>query len=217
MKILCLHGFMGSERDFDFLNEKFDVIAPSLNHLVCLSFEDLAVYIDNLVKDYDEVMILGYSFGARLGLRLFKHNPSKYKKVICLGGHLGLESQAEREERRRIEEDFKFQLKYFSKDEFIKFWNELELFQYDKNLEVNYGPKLIYYFENYGLMNQPYLKNEIINYRDKIHFYYGELDTKYCEYAKNNLEGFNVQFIPNRGHRLIHDHQLVASLLGDSI
>ena len=65
-----------------------------------IQFRQKKINID--ILDYH---IVGYSFGARLGLQIHDYLNSQ-KKIICLAGHLGLENQPQKMERLKFEKSF---------------------------------------------------------------------------------------------------------------
>ena len=200
-KLLCFHGFLGAPKDFNFLKSDFDVRAVDLSDYVHLGFDELwdRLEDEDLLEDCD---LLGYSFGARLAARIYLRL-SKKPKLVMLAGHLGLENNSQKEERRKIEQGFKHKLETLTQEEFIEYWNGLELFWKDPGLAEFNFKNADAYFKTYGLSEQPYLKQELVEFSDSILIYYGEDDHKYVSYAKENLSEFNVRYIPQTSHRLI--------------
>jgi pimeloyl-ACP methyl ester carboxylesterase len=202
--ILCLHGFLGSPQQFDFLKAEYNIFCPDLSTYVELEFDDLKA---KLIKQYPgigEMNILGYSFGSRLGARLFLSLNSS-GKFIGLTGHAGLNTESERDERLLFEQSMMRKLEVMDKADFLEEWNSYGIFKYDRTLEiksVNFKKSELY-FRNYGLSKQPYIYQELLNKRNAVFYYYGELDEKYKTYAHNELKGLNVEFLKNKGHRLI--------------
>lgn len=209
MKILCLHGFMGTKNDFDFLKSHHDIVAIDLDKLIHLNLED----IWSEIKDsYD--LIIGYSFGARLALRL-KFECELDIPVLCLAGHAGLEED-ELPDRVTIEEGFLEKIKTLDDNMFIDYWNSLGLFKFDKKLNLTAIPSKetrSLYFTNYGLSKQPNFHDEL--YHENIHFVYGDLDEKYKTYALTKLKQHKLTFIKNCGHRVIIEHDFILKYIGD--
>lgn len=200
IKLFCLHGFLGEPRQFDFLKEKYDIYAPNLSQYVHLSFDELYAKI---LDEYDlkNCHILGYSFGARLGAALY-HKLKSEKKLIMLAGHLGLNDE-ERPERIKIEKNFIEQLEILSEAQFLEYWNNLDLFQYDEKItEYNFANAILY-FKNYGLSKQKNYHTLLKEKQEDISIYYGERDQKYCDYAKNKLGDYQVRYLSGLGHRLL--------------
>lgn len=214
MAILCLHGFLGNPCDFDFLKNDFDIITPNLSKYVHLSFDELCDKMRTLFNPNRDI-ILGYSFGARLGARLF-HELNMNTQLISFAGHLGLQKK-DLNERVKIEEKFKSQLRDLSQQDFLQYWNNLNLFKYDQKLEHANFEQAILYFENYALSMQPRLTEKLLPKKDHISFFFGERDEKYCDYAKDDLNKYQVHFIENCGHRLLQSKDKINQLLKEVI
>lgn len=211
MNLLCLHGFLGSPSDFEFLQERFQCYCPDLKQLVHLEYSSLKKKI-LLDIPFEHFSIIGYSFGSRLGSRLFLDLPGA-QNLYCLAGHLGLKDKEEIRRREQIEAQFLEKLTHLDEQQFLEYWNSLDLFKFDsplKEINTNCAKE---FFINYGLSKQPFLQERLIPFRDKIQFYYGEKDEKYNSYAKKSLTDFKVQFVPNKGHRLIQDEDMKNILL----
>jgi len=215
MKILCLHGFLGRPEDFDFLKNDYDIIAPDLSQYVHLSFEELlelfkAKYL------FDSMNILGYSFGARLACRLFL-NMDYRGKLICLGGHAGINLSSLREDRLQFENEMIADLEKLKPSQFLVQWNSYGIFKYDKPINSGNFNNAQLFFKNYGLSKQPYLKDLLMDCKRKVFFYYGAKDEKYTDYANQNLLGLNVKIIPELGHRIIHHHNCIKQILREKL
>ena len=133
MKLVCLHGFLGSSKDFSFLKSEFDVFAPNLDDYLDLSISE----IFNKLDLNSENILIGYSFGARLAMQVFLKDPDKFKKVLLFAGHMGLDTSEEKEERYKFENMMISFIKNNSINSFQKMWNSLDLFQYDKKVEIS--------------------------------------------------------------------------------
>lgn len=207
-KILSLHGFLGYPEDFDFLVEDFDLISLNLSEFVNRTYEDIYHFVKE-IPNLD--LIIGYSFGSRLGARLFsdlKHiNPEL--KFIGLAGHLGIANKDQLIERVKIEETFINHFDELSNNEFLEYWNGLSLFESDERLQRGNFINAKDYFLNYSLSKQPCLDEKLIKFSDSILFIYGEYDQKYCQYAKENLSLFKVKYFDDCGHRVIQKSNLV--------
>lgn len=215
INLLCLHGFLGSSTDFDYLKADYHVFAPQLDQLVSLDYESLKEEILKSLPFY-QYHILGYSFGARLAVRLFL-DLKPQGKLICLGGHLGLKDISLREERKNIEQNFLKKLNQLTQKEFLDYWNSLPLFNRDQDLETANFSNASDFFVNYGLSKQPYLKSQLMDYKERVSIHYGEDDEKYKNYALAEISEFELQFWPKSSHRLIKNEELVKKILKDHI
>lgn len=196
--VTCFHGFLGSPSDFDFLNGHI-VEALDLDKLIDQSIEQIAKVVTGDI-------LVGYSFGARLALRVFALDPNRFEKIILLAGHMGL-PETEKKDREKVEEYFLKMIDENSMSDFIDKWNQLELFEFDQKIVPVKQDKEVLrkYFINWGLSKQEDYHRSLLPYKDKLKWYFGANDKKYCEYAKKNLGEYNVEFIPNAGHRLLQN------------
>ncbi|HDU7109562.1 TPA: alpha/beta fold hydrolase [Listeria monocytogenes] len=96
---LCIHGFTGSPSEVkplaDYLREHtdWDVLAPTLpghdhlRHLKNVTYKDWIVFVDSILsqmlKEDDEVYIIGFSMGGLLAGWLARHYP-EVKKLVHL-------------------------------------------------------------------------------------------------------------------------------------
>lgn len=92
---LCIHGFTGSPSEVkplaDYLREHtdWDVLAPTLpghdhlRHLKNVTYKDWIVFVDSILsqmlKEDDEVYIIGFSMGGLLAGWLARHYPEVKK------------------------------------------------------------------------------------------------------------------------------------------
>lgn len=216
-KLLCLHGFMGSGEQFNFLKNHFTIIAPDLNNFVHLSIDDIVKKL--MVEiDFSTTHILGYSFGSRLGLQIFSHLKMKFPslKILCLAGHMGLK-ESERLDRLVFENEMIAKIRGLDEVSFFKFWNQFELFKYDRPTPfIKYDKQILeLYFLNYGLSKQPYLLDRLKKFSNDIKFVYGDLDTKYKNYAMSSLDDFYVQILAGAGHRLLQYPDAIKKITKD--
>ena len=106
--LLALHGFTGSARSWDFLPDRKAMprLVPALvghsgsdagSKVTC--FED---EVDRLAALTPELgaHVVGYSLGARLALGLALRHPARVTRLTLLSCHPGLQSAAERADRR---------------------------------------------------------------------------------------------------------------------
>lgn len=209
-KFLALHGFLGTPEDFDFLKAKFNIVAPDLSKLVELDKQELYKYLINIINIESIDYIIGYSFGSRLGLSLKVENQLDLP-IYCLAGHMGLNPK-ELGVRGEVEEKFCEKIISLNRQEFLKYWNSLELFKYDEPLKkINFNNAQLF-FEKYGLAKQLELIPRVKE-RSDFHFLYGDKDTKYKTYALKNLKKFDVELLQDAGHRLIQYPECVMNWL----
>lgn len=212
-KILCLHGFLGNPKQFDFLKEDFEVFPLKLDELVGLSFEDMNKKINEQYPELPEMSVLGYSFGSRLGARIFLENKMQ-GHYIGLTGHVGLDTQEERNDRKKFEDKIIGQLFKLKESEFLDFWNGYDIFKSDTPILLKDAcfKNAQDYFLNYGLSMQPNLMKELRKKKERVHFFFGEKDKKYVSYANQKLGDMNVTIMKNKAHRLINSKTMVLEI-----
>lgn len=213
MKIHCFHGFLGSERDFDFLRNAFDIQSYDMNELCSGSKE--AAYAKLQIAQED--VVLGYSFGARFALGAFeKYNP---KALFMLAGHAGL-SDEERDQRILVEDQFVHKVETLEFGEFIAYWNGLSLFKDDEPIAPKEVSKdmMVHMFREFGLSRQKNYSEVLKRNKDKVFWLCGKKDKKYYNYTKENIEplGIECEYI-DAGHRLLKKQDDVLNFVKDKL
>lgn len=204
--VVALHGFLGSPDDFD-INPNLQVLCPQYD---ALFDEDLAAFGTSLPTTK---ILLGYSFGARIAAQLKILFPEKFKTLILLAGHLGLQTAAEKGARLNWEMELIQRMSH--KESFLDYWNKLDLFKADEPLlEVENLEYFKKYIERFGLSKQDYLINDLLPYKDDIIYVVGERDNKYVSYVEQHIQGkFSVMKLKNAGHRIFRDQENINNLL----
>ena len=214
-RLLCFHGFLGGPQDFDFLKDSYQVKAINLRDFVHLAFDDLFEKLQSIGAFENVDIILGYSFGARLALRL-KILKQLKQPLFCIGGHLGLKDKEEIFKRKAFEDNIIERIQSLSEANFLHFWNSFELFEYDKPLASVDMRNAELFFANYGLSKQEYLL-DFLSTAKNIHFLYGENDSKYLDYARTKLGDFDFEILADSGHRALTHHDAVKNWLKEKL
>jgi surfactin synthase thioesterase subunit len=216
MKYICFHGFLGAPSDFKFLEGQVDYIGLDLDEYLYLSASEIAQKLLGMYPDTN-LCLVGYSFGARMAMKVFLESPSSFTSIYLLAGHAGLFQENKIFEREEKENKFIEKIKSLTPVAFNQFWNGLELFKHDDTVQVRiYVPSIAAdYFKRWGLSKQGYLKEDLLKYHNKVNWYFGEKDPTYFKYAKEELAEFNVGFIEAVGHRLIASQSLQNKLIED--
>jgi pimeloyl-ACP methyl ester carboxylesterase len=212
-KLLCLHGFLGCPKQFDFLRSEFDVHSPDLRDYVSLSYDEIVEKLYQEHPGFNKMNVLGYSFGSRLGARLFVTEKVE-GKFIGLAGHAGMKTDEERARRLVFEESMVQKLNELSNSEFLLEWNSYDIFSHDEPLDINLVDfnNADLFFKNYGLSKQPYLYPELLKRKEAVFYYYGAKDDKYVNYATEELKKLNVIILNEKGHRLISSHSEILNI-----
>jgi len=140
--ILFLHGFMGSGADWTgaiaTLDERFYCVAPDLpGHGAslglppeCYTMEGTMRALLDLLDDLDieRAALVGYSMGGRLALYLALRHPARCLRLFLESASPGIESEAEREARRRSDEEKALRLEKGDLESFLDYWYRQPLF-----------------------------------------------------------------------------------------
>lgn len=141
--VLLLHGFMGSKADWatlsDTLADAYRVIAVDLpghgdseapedlaRYGMAAVAEDLAALLEHL--EVDRAHLLGYSMGGRLALFMALAQPARWRSLLLESASPGLETEAERAERRGQDEALAEFIEREGVEAFVDRWERLPLF-----------------------------------------------------------------------------------------
>lgn len=209
MRLHCFHGFLGSENDFSFLQDRYDILTYDMAKLCSGTKEDALASLNISRED----AILGYSFGARFALgAMDRYRP---KKLIMLAGHAGLD-EAQKEARRKIEAAFIAKVRELSFEAFLEYWNALSLFAYDRPIESKPINKSVMtnMFTEFALSAQKNYREMLLEEREKVLWVCGSLDEKYHSYTKEFIEplGIHCEYI-KAGHRLLQERDSVSKIV----
>src|SRR5690606_37983639 len=118
--IHLFHGFLGKPEDLSFFNE----FGPTKSYDM-KSFDP-----ENFKATADDVLV-GYSMGGRVALRIASRLEYKIKKVILLSSNPHSLSEEQRKSRTAWEEKMKELMLTKSAEDFLLIWNNLEIFKND--------------------------------------------------------------------------------------
>lgn len=115
--LVALHGFLGRGADWADLARRLPgvrLLAPDLpGHGAALGLADAAFSMEAAAAAVlatldahrlDRPVLLGYSMGGRLALYLALHAPEHFRAVVLESASPGLTSEAERADRRRLDD-----------------------------------------------------------------------------------------------------------------
>lgn len=141
---MLLHGFTGSAETWDEVVELavFDQepLRPSLaghGNLDELpsSFEAELSRLASIASESERPRFLcGYSLGARLALGLLLSRPELFDAAVLIGVHPGLEDDATRGQRRKLDAERAGMLRQEGLDAFVAAWERLPLFESQREL-----------------------------------------------------------------------------------
>jgi 2-succinyl-6-hydroxy-2,4-cyclohexadiene-1-carboxylate synthase len=213
-KWMALHGFMGTNEQWKFLESLGEVNAVDLYPHITKPKEE---FLQELIATINgPINLIGYSMGARIAMELLLAAPDKFENVFLLAGHPGLDSEEQKDRRKAWEGDWIRMLEAGNTNEFIQEWNSQDIFHFDQDIEFCDRPveELTACFSNWGLSGQKDLLPQLMQYKDKVHWFVGMNDFKYEYIADHKLKAhFPVHLVPNAGHRLLQHTDSILDTL----
>lgn len=107
-RVVLLHGFMGSPEDWahvqgalPFATHAIALPGHGPNAAVAATLDDAADHIAAHLSASS--IVIGYSLGGRMALRLADRYPERIERVMLISAHPGLTDDAERRKRRAID------------------------------------------------------------------------------------------------------------------
>lgn len=207
--IHCLHGAVGSHRDWDLFKGTFkqDSIALDLWKL----FENASPSLTEAGKTIaaqaaQNDIILGYSMGGRLALHALLAHPEKLKAAIIISAHPGLIEG--HEERLTSDEIWSF-LPGQKWEPFLKKWNKQNILSTPPNglhqADFQDRAAVAKSFRHWSLGTQENLLPHFKGITCPVLWITGENDLKFtrlAEEAVSVLPNAQHHIIPDSGHRV---------------
>ena len=154
--LLLLHGFTGSGATWthllpalagdhrtiavDLLGHGDSDSPPAARHAVERQTADLAEILGRL--DAAPADVLGYSFGARIAMRLAIDNPTAVGRLVLESPSAGIADAAEREHRRQSDMRWVDQLVQGDMDGFVRDWAAQPIFASQANVAADVQARL---------------------------------------------------------------------------
>ena len=161
MNVVALHGFTGSAKDFEPLAERLSVPVHALDLLGhgeaaapdrCEDYRMVA-QVRRLVDKIPDgpLVLLGYSIGGRVALRLWPLLGARLKGVVLVATTPGLEDPVERTER--IAQDLALAARIEARGVpwFTEYWSERPIIRSQKQIE----PAILEGMRKRRLQNRP--------------------------------------------------------------
>ena len=239
--LLCLHGFMGTGFDWDAfarealrLNPNLCILAPDLpGHgesppVSAGSFEtQIASLLDTEKKD--EVTLIGYSLGGRLGLQCLLSDPTKFSGFVGISTTAGLDISSQRDLRKSSDSQLAKKLRAISSESsfrvFLSEWWNLPVFHsparnwdlknsfIDSRLKQN-PQALADCLDQWGSGVLPSLWDKVEAYGGRCLFLAGSADEKYAQIAKRLAttgSSTELKIINATGHQILIEEPLEAA------
>ncbi len=234
--LVLLHGFTGSAESWNGVLARLPTRAalcpPLLGHGTraegVRTFDD---EVDRLARAMGAAPahLAGYSLGARLALGIAVRHPERVRRLTLVGVHPGLQTDAERDERRRSDQRFIELLETCGIEAFVDAWSALPLFASQKRLSdsvrnarrkqrLGHDPKeLARSLRITGLAEMPNFRPHLAEIRAPVTLMAGELDEKFSALAAELatlLPSARRTLAPGAGHDLLLERpDLVATEL----
>jgi 2-succinyl-6-hydroxy-2,4-cyclohexadiene-1-carboxylate synthase len=225
--LLALHGFTGSPRSWDFLPA-----APSQRRWVpalvghlgsdagseIVDFESEVDRLARVVTEASPVHVVGYSLGARLALGLAARHPARVARLTLISAHPGLESDAERQQRRAADERWCELLLDRGSVAFVDAWQAQPLWAGQARLDratldqkrrerLSHDPAgLVRSLRVTGLAQMPNYRDALARLRVPVTLLAGDLDVKFRDLAQH-MAGIaphaELTLVEGAGHDLL--------------
>jgi 2-succinyl-6-hydroxy-2,4-cyclohexadiene-1-carboxylate synthase len=223
--VLMLHGFTGSLDDW---REIHGSLNPNLNYigidLVGHGNSDSPVNVDDYsqqalskhINDFlthlsiDKIIICGYSMGGRAALSFAIHHPNKIMGLILEGTTAGIESEKNRSERIKIDEELADYIESHDIEEFVTLWMNRDIFNTQrrfsneklKNIRkkktLNSKTGLANALRGFGTGRMENFVSNLNQISCPVLLITGELDTKFTKINSVLMKKF-----PNAKHKVI--------------
>lgn len=228
--LLLLHGFTGTAASWDeivaLLGDRWRVIRPTLRGhgeswregAVC-TMDACVVDIETLLTHLGmkQLIVCGYSMGARLALYLSLTLPFRVSALAMAGGTPGIIGDAEREARRQSDEALAASIERDGLEPFVDRWMAQPLFATQarlgpERLAAERAARLVHSpsglaasLRSMGTSTQPSLWPRLHEFRRPALVMAGEEDEKFAEVAVRMgrmLPDAHVELVPAAGHAI---------------
>lgn len=225
MRLLCLHGFLGSPSDFDALHQQgHNIWAPDLASLVTPSTTWRALCDDLLSEMHEPHVVVGYSMGGRLGLALALRAPQLIAAAVVVSASPGLKTAEERTQRLLQDQAWMAQLQHQPPKEFLKAWYSQSIFasfcqhpsypeHFLRRSTVDVRQQALV-LERLGLGAQPSLWDALEQLQMPVYWMCGALDAKFVAIGKEVsrvMPSIQLRVVANAGH-VVHLEEQEAFL-----
>ena len=230
--LVLLHGFTGSGQNWEpFLTDfsrRFRVIVPDIlghgrsaspadpnRHQMAEVAADIIALLHELVNE--PVHLLGFSMGGRLGLYTAVHFPHLIKSLILESSSPGLQTETEREARRKQDHQLADKIGQQGIEAFVNVWEQIPFFASQKALPSTNQNKLRQQrlqnnpqglansLRGMGTGQQPSLWPRLAQIQIPTLLLAGELDPKFVTINQKMgqmMPNATLQIIPNTGHNI---------------
>jgi 2-succinyl-6-hydroxy-2,4-cyclohexadiene-1-carboxylate synthase len=206
--IYALHGFLGLPSDWNPF--------PFVTHPVPIQHSELDLqtwgkkFNATIPRDNHKNILLGYSMGGRLAMHALLNNPTIWDAAIFVSAHPGLESEQERTNRFKNDQQWAERFLNDPWKNLMKDWNSNPVFgshpfPFPRNEDMFNRKQLSQQLTNWSLGKQEPLIDRLRKLSTPLLIIAGEYDTKFCDIAKNFIPFAKVAIIPKAAHRVPWD------------
>ena len=144
--VVLLHGFTGTAKQWENLVNQSDIFCqwigidmPGHGKTLIRDEKTMEGYVDELIEvinqlELNRFHLVGYSMGGRTAMLLADRYPNRVKSLTLVGASPGLESEEERAERKKKDEELATFIEEKGIERFVDYWENIPLFQTQKSL-----------------------------------------------------------------------------------
>ncbi|ANZ60262.1 hypothetical protein AYR62_00645 [Secundilactobacillus paracollinoides] len=221
---VLLHGFMGTEIDFEWLKPRLSgsVICPDLlGHGATVTQPETAFSMANQVEALHDMLgqlypqnvtynVVGYSMGGRVAIAFAAQYPDLIAHLFVESGRPGLASAQERADRQAHDAQLATQLETTGLTNFVDRWEALPLFATQRNLPAEtqqrvragrlaQAPQLLAKsLREMGTGSQPDYWSSLATFTFPVTLITGQQDEKFTKLADAMMTT-----LPNAQHRVV--------------
>ncbi|WP_186576438.1 2-succinyl-6-hydroxy-2,4-cyclohexadiene-1-carboxylate synthase [Aquibacillus kalidii] len=243
--ILLLHGFTGSSKTWDLFVEKwkkaYKLIVLDLpghgktNIDKLVSMEDCCADLETILNELnlDKVNLLGYSMGGRTALSFAMLYTERVASVILESASPGLAESHEQISRQAKDEQLAAWMEQNELSDFVKYWENLDLFKTQKKLTSNVQANirserlnqskqgLVHSLRGMGTGKQPSWWDQLANFSLPVLILVGQEDDKFVKLGKHmdeSLKYSQYKVIKNVGHAVhVEQPEIFGTIVSDFI
>jgi 2-succinyl-6-hydroxy-2,4-cyclohexadiene-1-carboxylate synthase len=225
--LLCLHGFTGSPKSWDFLPESAAALrlvpalvghAGSAASADVTSFEGEVDRLAALAEGGPALHVVGYSLGARLALGIALRHPARVARLTLVSAHPGLASEAERAQRRSSDAAWCALLQARGIAAFVAAWEAQALWASQTRLPAatraqkraerlsHSAAGLCRSLRATGLAEMPNFRPALAQIQARTDVIVGALDHKFRDLGHilaQNVARARLEIVPDAGHDLL--------------
>lgn len=164
----------------------------------------------------ERAVLAGYSMGGRIALYTAIQNPMKFIGLVLESASPGLKTEAERSERKQIDNTRVGMIADLGIERFVDLWYDMPLFEslrdhagilaeLKERVKTNDPAELAKSLEHSGTGVQPSLWQRLQDIEIPVLLICGELDTKFCETNSEMSRLINrakFAIVPGAGHNV---------------